>query len=591
MINLRLLALGTTALLTITACGKNEDAATEAAAEVSATAQSLFAYVPRDTPYLAGNLEPPTDEVIDVFLQRFQPVLNTVQEELHQAREAIEAESPDSTDSQLEPNHDEMPIQLMHAVLQELDGKLNRQGLESLGFDLQSHKVIYGMGVFPVLRVGLSDEKALRESIYRILENAGINASELDHQGIPYWRLSDDDSAGMYVSILDGHLAMSVFPQMAEAELLPVFLGQAMPADSNAVERLAELNARHNYTAFGSGILDLNILLEKFLSPDPILASVIASNDNDDLTEMAPECAAEMRGIISHTPRMTVGITELSSAAVAMQYRVETKSSLAQQLLGLVAQIPAADPLSSRILEFSFGMRFGAVRDFLRNKAAAIVEKPFQCQHLLDINESANQAYEQLNQAMPPFVNNFLGLRLSLSEFTMDQSTTPSAKGLAAVHVDKPEMFIGMAQMMVPDLSELSLVPGEPPVQVPASIIPVPGQVSFAALSKDAIGLSLGAGVESGLISYLEQKPGPAGMFLSASYDMAAYLDYTQNLGKQFQDLDTEGTDPDHAAHYQSFSKIQESAQNAFKAFADRSELTMRFTEDGFETDSRMTFK
>jgi hypothetical protein len=36
---------------------------------------------------------------------------------------------------------------------------------------------------------------------------------------------------------------------------------------------------------------------------------------------------------------------------------------------------------------------------------------------------------------------------------------------------------------------------------------------------------------------------------------------------------------------------ISESAQDAFKAFADRSEATFRFTPDGFEADSRMTFK
>jgi hypothetical protein len=154
-------------------------------------------------------------------------------------------------------------------------------------------------------------------------------------------------------------------------------------------------------------------------------------------------------------------------------------------------------------------------------------------------------------------------------------------------------MFVGMAQMFLPDLSGLSLVPGEPPVQLPASMIPVPGIIAFAALSQDAIGLSLGEGEQAGLLDYLDEKPGPSGTFLSTSYDMAAYLDYTQKMSAQIQDSDSDADDidPAHAAHYQSFMHISESAQEAFKAFADRSQASLRFTPEGFVADSRMTFK
>ena len=44
--------------------------------------------------------------------------------------------------------------------------------------------------------------------------------------------------------------------------------------------------------------------------------------------------------------------------------------------MGLVSKIPVADEISDRILEFAFGMRFGPVRDFLREKVTAIVDDP-----------------------------------------------------------------------------------------------------------------------------------------------------------------------------------------------------------------------
>ena len=576
---LRLLAIGTVSLLMVAACGKSEDAVEVA---IEKTDSTLFDYVPADTPYLAGNLQPIPDDVIEVFLQRFEPVLASVQDELAKARQTLENEDGS---------------RLISAILQEFDGNLSRQGMESLGFDLRAHKVVYGMGVFPVIRIGLSDADALRATIQRVLANAEIDAPELEHQGVSYWRLSDVDTAdapvGIYVSIFADHLAMSIFPPLAETELLPAFLGLEMPGDSNAVSRLAELNAKHSYTPYGSGILDLDQIVEEFISPDTIMARVMATTGDFDPADMTAECKTEIRGIVSNSPRMTMGVRELTTSAIAIQYRVETETTLAQQLAGLVAEIPIANPLSDRLLEFSFGMRFGAVRDFLREKVVAIMESPYQCEHLQSINQSATEAFTQLNQPMPPLVNNFRGLRLSLSEITETNSMPVNGRGLIAVHIDQPEMFVGMAQMFLPDLSELTLAPGEPPVQLPASMLPIPNVVAFAALSTDTIGLSIGDGEEAGLPAYLEEEAGPAGTFMSIGYDMAAYFEYTQKLGKQYEQTEDElaETDPEQEAVLQSIEDISAAAQQAVKSFSDRSYTTFRLTPDGFEADSRMTFK
>jgi len=582
---LRLMAIGTVLLLMVAACSKTEN--TEEMV-VEKTENTLFDYVPSDTPYLAGNLKPTPDEVIEVFLQRFEPVFDSVQSELGTFRQTLQEQAA---------VHNEHGSKLVNAVLQELDGKLNRQGMESLGFDLRSHKVVYGMGVFPVTRIGLSDADALRATIQRVLTNAEIDAPELEYQGISYWRLSDGDTAdtsvGIYVSIFADHLALSIFPPMAESELLPAFLGLEMPGDSNAASRLAELNANHGYTSYGSGILDLDRLVERFISPDTIISRVMATNGAFDPAEMTPECTAEIRGMVSNSPRMTVGTRELTTSAVAIQYRLETKTTLAQQLAGLVADIPVANALSDRILELSFGMRFGAVRDFLREKATAIMETPYQCAYFKTLNDNAAEAFTQLNQPMPPLVNNFRGLRLSLSEITEKDAMPVNGRGLIAVHVDQPEMFVGMAQMFLPDLSELTLAPGEPPVQLPASLLPISDLVAFAALSDNAIGLSIGDGEEASLPGYLAEEDGPAGTFMSFGYDIEAYLDYAKKLENHVEQMQYEfsETDSEQDAVLHSLQTISASVLEAMASFSDRSYSTFRFTPEGFEGDSRMTFK
>jgi hypothetical protein len=144
--------------------------------------------------------------------------------------------------------------------------------------------------------------------------------------------------------------------------------------------------------------------------------------------------------------------------------------------------------------------------------------------------------------------------------------------------------------MFLPDLSSLTIKPGEPPVRLPENLVPVPGLVAFAAMSDDAIGLALGEGEEDGLTAFLNRKAGPEGMFLSASYDMAAYLEYSGKLGEYSQGAG-ETEDGDHPSHAEAARELREAMSVALKKMADRSDSSMSFTPEGLVVDSRTTFK
>lgn len=583
MCSLRLAAIAAVSLLTLTACGKDES---PPAAQDSRN--SLLAYVPAGTPYLGGNLEPIPNDVIDSFLQKMEPLTATLQTELVEAKAKLESHVESS----------DTPGKLLLAVLQEVDGKLNRAGLESLGLDLQAYKVFYGMGPFPVARMGLLDAGTLDATIQRILDRAGISAPKLNFQGQDYWRLAADEvgdhhsdfPAAVYVAILEDHLAISVFPTTAESELLPAFLGTRMPDAADAESRLQAISQKYGYTPYFAGLVDLQLLADEFLNPGSLLARSIGPEHADELAALSQECNAEFRGIIAHTPRLVMGSTELKPNAIGMQYVVETEPAIAQQLLALVTDLPLPAALSSRLLEFSFGLKVGQVRDFLREKAMAITQAPYQCEHLQSLNEFAAEGQAQLDKPMPPLVNNFRGLRLSLSKLKMGETIPAAVEGLLAVHVEQPEMFVGMAQMFLPDLSTLNLVKGNPPVQLPASLLPMPDAVAFAAMSESAIGVSIGPGEENALLPYLEQKSSATGTLLAVNYDTAAYLDFTHGLGDAMEDhlADME----DGAEEYSDVvNQIAEAIQQSYKAVADRSEISLKFTEDGVVMDSRMTFK
>lgn len=583
---LRLTTLLLVTTLALSACGKTDDESAAVTAAASADSK-LLAYVPADTPYLAATLEPIPADVIDSYLSRMQPVIDLLQEELSTTRARLEASGDAAAD--------DPEAKILIALLSEFDGKLNRSGLHSLGFDLGSKKVAYGLGAFPVFRVGLSNATTLRETIQRILKNAEIDAPEQDFQGVKFWRLADDEQedvpVGLYVSIMDDHLALGLLPTMAEDELLPAFLGLDMPEENNARERLAKLNGKHGYTAYGSGILEMHTLADRFLRPENLEARLMAASGEFDPATLSQECVSEIHGVIDNAPRMTMGMQELSASVIAMQYRIEMPDTLAGALAGLVAEIPVADKLSERVLDLAFGMKFGAAREFLREKAMAIAEQPYRCEHLQDMNTSAAQSLEQLNQPLPPFVNNFRGFRISLSEIMMGQDSIPeNARGHLAVHVDQPQMFVGMAQMFLPNLAELALQPGSPPVRLPESLIQVPGIVAYAAMSDDAIGLAVGEGEEAGLPDYLSQEPENDGTFFSASYDMAEYMKYTQMMqtNAAMASGQSDNGEDDVAAFSSEYS---EAMVKVYKEMAGRGYVAMGFTADGVVFDNRVTFK
>jgi hypothetical protein len=484
---------------------------------------------------------------------------------------------------------DDPAARLALALMRELDGKLNRAGLESLGIDLQANKVLYGMGAFPVIRLGLSDPAVLRDTIHRVMNNAGLPAPEQNYQGLAYWRISGEPSSkapvAFYAAVLDDHLALGLFPPAAESELLPAFLGVERPAETDVAARLARLNHDHGYTPYSSGILDLHRLADQFLDPQSTLARVIAQSGHDEMENWSAQCVAEIHQIIDNAPLMTVGTKAFDEHTIAIQYRVENPETLAGQLAALVSKIPAVEENSTRIMEFAFGMRVGAVRDFLREKAAAVVAAPYQCERLQQLNDWAAQVLARLDQPVPPFVNNFLGIRASLDQIEFDLQTLPTkARGLLALHVESPEMFVGMAQMLLPDLSKLNLARGEPPARIPDSVLPIPGMVAYAAMSRDAIGLSVGEGEQDALTAYIERKPGPEGVFFSASYDAAAYARYSRKMADEAMAGMPE-------EHHDDLVHFAQKTQDMLTAILDRNDVSMRFGPDGLVADSQMTFK
>jgi len=566
----RTLALIATIALLLVACNRE---ANDAAVTVKENTNPLLAYVPADTAYVFAALEPSPKEITDAYIERFQPVLDVISNQVIQFR----------TDYDSGEYQDNKIAKLATAVLDELGGSVNAGGLEKLGITMQTHHTFYAMGVFPVIRIGLSDAQELRNAISRIETKMGFELPIQDLNGTSYWRVAEEGMpVGVYIAILDQQLAISLFPTGAEDNLLASFLGREMPAQSMAsTNALAIMKKKKGYTGYGSGILDLQKLADEMLNPDSATHSYLGEDMHFDPASLDAVCIAEAKAMLAKAPRMTAGTTVLSANEIGMRYELEIESSLASGLAALVSDTPVAED-GDHLLSGSLAIQVGKLRTFVLDKVNAIVASPYQCSELEELNQNAMELVTQLNIPMPPMVNNLMGARIRLDDFD-PTGEIPQGEGLLAIHVDKPEMFVGMASMMVPGFDTLDLANQSEPVRIPPEILHMEGLDVFAMMSDTAIGASIGEQQAAGLGEFMASKPQDGGTFFSVSYDMARQMELQAAMSEHMNG----NSDSDHSQ----VDELAEAVKESYTAMLGRSHLEMSFTGTGLVIDSKITFK
>lgn len=544
----------------------------------------LLAYVPADTPYVFGNLEPTPEEVTEFFLTRMQPALDLVQEKLSTYLPTLQEEGSDEA-------------KLVTAILSELDGNLSRSGIESMGFSLNSHQVVYGMGAFPMARMGLGDSEAFLATLDRIQSNSGATFPKYESNGHDYWRFTDEEGkVGIYAAVVGNHLALGIFPTGAEAEILPSLLGDSTPADTldtNSI--LASLNSEYDFTPYGSGFVDVMKLVDELMQANSTTRGLLEVAGLGPETDIDAVCVDETRQMVSHFPRLVVGYSEMSTQAMDTRFVLETDSNTAGALQALTSGSPMVGENSGGLFSMALGLKVTAIRDYLLEKATAIVDTPYQCGHFAQLNNSANDMIEQLNRPMPPFINNLQGFRLALNDLDMQNNMPVSGDGLFALYVDQPQMLIGMGQMMVPPLAELDITPGGDPVAIPSEMIPMPGLTTYVAASDNAIGLAVGDSQVAGLTSFLDSDGDSDGAFFSVEYDMSAYMEYFQkpyyeSIFNQAKD-DYQARGGDDMTGANDAMEIMKTFSDAYQDIMDRNHMVMSFTDKGIEGSSKSTFK
>jgi hypothetical protein len=577
-ISTKVLAVFAISAFIVAGCGKDEESVdTSAAFSADST---LLKYVPADTAYVMASLEPLSDDVMDEIEPMLDRVLDSYRAVLE---EAFAAKQPELSEEQ----QDNEDAQRARALVEELSTLLSVQGMRDAGIARDSLMAFYGNGLLPVMRIGLSDGALFEASIARFEERAGSQMDVAELQGQSY-RYFEVEELRIVIAVVEDQAVFALIPAAFDDDQTGRALGLTLPESSIADSTvLQDLISKYDYTNHVVGFVDMAAIAERFVGqPTGLDVDLMALLEHDN-TDLSDVCKAEIREAAGVAPRIVIGYTGISAKRFESNVVFEIRDDIAEGLQTLPAVVPGLGGDRGGLMSFGISLDFKAVRSFVEARLTAMEADPYECELFSEVQAGLGQIRESLNQPLPPMVYDFKGIIAIIDDIEgLDIATqTPptSVDGSFLLAMDNAQGLVAMGAMFSPELAALDLQPGGDPVALDLPELQAMGISAFAALTDDAVAISVGEASESEVQGMLDAEGSTPPPFMSFSIDAARYYSF---MGEAIAagEVDEAEASPEMQA---ALNELMQSIAEMY----DRMSADILFTENGIEMHMTETLK
>ncbi|MBI4512090.1 MAG: hypothetical protein HY698_20830 [Deltaproteobacteria bacterium] len=510
----RFLVLALTLPILGGACTKALSVRSPREAAQGSRVDSWARFIPGETPYFFGNLEPLPPAFGDRLAGVLDPLLGMLEPELAKKRMAFE-------------HRQELPEddRVLKAILDEVRGNLSVKGLARIGLSFDLTYVVHGVGLFPVMRLGIRDPDALRGLVERIEAKSGVRAPRRKLGANEYWSFGDADRMAVVVAILEDELVIGFLASSTAPEVLPMILRQVTPKrsiiDEGKIAELVQRGYKYSY-----GIIDLVRIASIFLGNEGVLASKQLAAMEIDPSPLSKPCKNEILGLVSLMPRMVMGVERIDDRGSVTEGILELDPKVADALAALPAPVPglALRPRGNPLATMGIGLDLGKTVDLLRQVATRIQENPYQCEHLDFLNEAAAGIGGAFLNPVMAQVAQFQGLYVMVED-VFPNGSAPEARVLSIIAHKSPSMFLSILGSAFPPLADIALNDDGVPIPLPLEE-ELPWVVEpTLAVRGQAIAFSIGNGMGTKLTEALGKSPGNPLPVFQFSYDGKRILD------------------------------------------------------------------
>jgi hypothetical protein len=558
--------------LGVAACGKSADEA-RVASPLTDTG-GLLGYVPADTPYVFGILEPLPENFMDKIEPKLDRLLAAYSEMLRIA--VSEAEGADDDVS----GEDDKA----RAVVDELRSFMSLQSLREAGVTRDSTAIFYGNGLLPVLRLGLSDVSLFEEAIAGIEEKAGEQLPVAQVEDTRY-RYIEDEGVRWIIATSGDHLVLTVAPDSLDDVALARLLGLTAPdssiAQSGKLRAMAdEYGFLHEYV----GLVDTVRLADTFIDKPEGLDAVLLDVMGYDAGRLSDVCKAEFRSLAGIAPRVVSGYEEVSAEAIRSVTVVELRDDVAAELTYFAAPVPGLGPVHDSLFSLGMSLNVRAIRTFLDTHVAALAKDPWECEHLEQIQDGLFAARERtLDQPVPPILYDFHGFLAVIDDLQgFDFSPRQPPEEIDAsflLAIDNAQGLLAMGQAMIPQLAATTIEPDGKAHRIDLGAGQAGVESAWLALTDSAVAVSVSEDGDSILPAMLRAEPGTPPPFASMGLDGTRY--YTL-LGEAMRENDDEELSEDMR---DALADVIDVAAD----FYERLQIDVTFTDRGIEIDTDMS--
>ena len=565
----------------------NKSGDTESAQADAGQSREILSYVPADTLFFIGGLEPiPFQHAIDMIAPGSAWIKHV--DWSQQLTDDEKASMPPAG----------LMITSLFSEYMHIMQDPNTAAAK-LGTGHKIDSVTYTVGFIPVMRIKLADSAAFNSLLDQAESKIGVKPetqtiSDITLRSYSFDKPGDDkpSEANLVIGTSQNYAVISISSKIEGDKAHNIIVGSNKPAQSLAnLTVLQDIKNKYSfhpaYVSYinhkeimkgltGEGNNEFGRMLDAAIAMAEDAKAKAAANQGEQSADPAPQtvppsattekpldairteaCRKELMAMVESWPQTVFGYTkmDLNSKPKVMEARMlveNTDAVFMQEMQKIRGFIPASlqDISQNPIFAFGLGLNVDAVSPFIVKTIQDFTSKEYQCEVLAEAKMGLLQSNPAMALGMMSgMVAGLQGISATILDidgnFDFSQQGTPpdikSIDAIITISSANPQQLLMMAANMQPGMPPLQLQPDGTPIDFPSPIPMANGESIKLALKGNHIVAYMGAKSAQLANNLAKMQLQPNGLF-AFNLDFGKYMKMVANMAENAPQ--TDGTKP-----------------------------------------------
>lgn len=451
---------------------------------ITATSKSPLAYVPADTVFFSGQLEP-------------FPLKNYLQ-----STSSLQAKAPkellDALDDETDPKN-RFFSSLIKAYFESAGSPAEFQKTFGLPDELRMY--VYAVGFIPVIRYEVTDEKGLWAALDKAELDSGFKhelrtSGELQYRAYTLENNEKGEKFELLVAFEDGWATWTINTHVNDAKTIDIALAQAEPVQSlEQAGTIEQIATQHGFIKSYISYIDHQQLVKAFTTENGntlatmLTKAMTAGGDPDGLADVRnPECQSEMAAIAANWPRTVIGARDADDIQITPQRSfmrvstvVESKNKVVMDALASLQGYIPSYLNDAQVFGLGVGLDANKLGTGLSSIWSNMLEPSYKCAPLAEMQAGVQQANPAALAMFTGMAQGVKGVGAAIQDFSLKtEGFAPeleSLQGIVSLSAENPKVLFDMAKSFAPPLAAIQLPEDGSAVDL-STMIPMPPEVN-----------------------------------------------------------------------------------------------------------------